>query len=119
MSKLDKQQNTDNESAKSESLAKPDGKQPQTDLNSTMTTSGTAKEEQQTKCLSFLKRNAFVIALMMNAMIEALLHTTRSQYRFRFFQSQYEGELLGRSNVTRACGEAMEPEVQVGLHFFT
>ncbi|XP_025098439.1 proton-coupled folate transporter-like [Pomacea canaliculata] len=49
---------------------------------------------------------------MMNAMIEALLNTTRSQYRFRFFQSQYEGELLGRSNVTRACGEAMEPEVQ-------
>lgn len=72
------------------------------------------KNKSRKSIWTFLKSNAFMLTLLVNAMLEGLMWSVLGQYSYRFFHGQYEDQ-LSQYNVTKECGVQLKPEVQVRL----
>ncbi|XP_025114013.1 solute carrier family 46 member 3-like isoform X1 [Pomacea canaliculata] len=71
------------------------------------------QQAPRTRCgamLAAVKRNAFIITMMLNTTIESLTMAVRGQYRYRFFHHMHEDELHSY-NASNQCGGEL-PEVK-------
>lgn len=71
-------------------------------------------EKQEPEGRNLLQRHAFVVTYMMSNMLDDLQAAVKGQFRYNFFHNLYASQ-LAKFNITRECGVALMPEVQVSV----